>query len=97
MQTYSVRPIKKNSKFTVSVPGSKSITNRALLIAALANGRTKLKGTLFSDDSRYFLSSLISLGFEVNVDEENTIYDFINTIYFISSTNRKQNIRSNRC
>ena len=71
MQTYSVRPIKKNSKFTVSVPGSKSITNRALLIAALANGRTKLKGTLFSDDSRYFLSSLISLGFEVNVDEEN--------------------------
>lgn len=71
MQTYSVRQLKKNCKFTVSVPGSKSITNRALLIAALANGKTKLKGTLFSDDSRYFLSSLISLGFDVLVDEKN--------------------------
>ena len=42
----------------VSVPGSKSITNRALLIAALANGKSVLKGVLFSDDSRHFLRAL---------------------------------------
>ena len=42
----------------VSVPGSKSITNRALLIAALANGKSVLKGVLFSDDSRHFLWAL---------------------------------------
>ena len=49
----------------VSVPGSKSITNRALLIAALANGKSVLKGVLFSDDSRHFLQALQDLGFVV--------------------------------
>ena len=53
----------------VSVPGSKSITNRALLIAALANGKSQLKGVLFSDDSRHFVQALIDLGFPVDVDE----------------------------
>lgn len=51
------------------VPGSKSITNRALLIAALAEGKSILRGVLFSDDSRHFLQALIDLGFEVEVDE----------------------------
>ena len=53
----------------VSVPGSKSITNRALLIAALANGKSQLKGVLFSDDSSHFVQALIDLGFPVDVDE----------------------------
>lgn len=54
---------------TVSVPGSKSITNRALLLATLAEGVTTLRDVLFSDDSRHFLSCLKSLGFETRVDE----------------------------
>lgn len=54
---------------TVTVPGSKSVTNRALLFAALADGTTKLEGVLFSDDSRHFLGSLKSLGFDVVVNE----------------------------
>ncbi len=54
----------------VSVPGSKSITNRALLLAALANGKSVLNGVLFSDDSRYFLQALMDLGFFVETDEE---------------------------
>lgn len=54
---------------TVAVPGSKSVTNRALLFAALADGVTKLEGVLFSDDSRHFLGSLQSLGFDVGIDE----------------------------
>lgn len=54
----------------VSVPGSKSITNRALLLATLANGRSTLKGALFSDDSRHFLKCIQDLGFETAADEE---------------------------
>lgn len=55
----------------VSVPGSKSITNRALLLATLADGVSTLHGVLFSDDSRHFLQCIQSLGFETTVDEEN--------------------------
>lgn len=55
------------------VPGSKSITNRALLIAALAEGTSVLKGVLFSDDSRHFLQALQDLGFPVEVDEEQAV------------------------
>ena len=67
--------VKKASgkSITVSVPGSKSITNRALLIAALSQGKSVLRGVLFSDDSRHFLQSLVSLGFPVEVDEGNAV------------------------
>ena len=58
---------------TVAVPGSKSITNRALLLATLADGTSTLRGTLFSEDSRYFLSCIEELGFETRVDEENRV------------------------
>lgn len=60
---------KQEKILQVSVPGSKSITNRALLLAALAEGRSVLNGVLFSDDSRHFLSCLQELGFEVKIDE----------------------------
>jgi 3-phosphoshikimate 1-carboxyvinyltransferase len=49
----------------VRVPGSKSLTNRALLAAALAGGVTTLTNALFSDDSRYFAEALERLGFPV--------------------------------
>lgn len=68
--TYKVKTLTKKPDWNVTVPGSKSMTNRALLMAALANGRTLLKGVLFSDDSRHFLTSLKSLGFDVCADEE---------------------------
>ncbi|MBE7534125.1 MAG: 3-phosphoshikimate 1-carboxyvinyltransferase [Anaerolineales bacterium] len=56
----------------VRVPGSKSLTNRALLIASLANGQTKLTNALFSDDSKYFARALQTLGFDVQLDEANS-------------------------
>lgn len=62
--------VRDNAKFSVEVPGSKSITNRALLIAALADGKTTVKGALFSDDSRHFLKCLIELGYEVEINED---------------------------
>jgi 3-phosphoshikimate 1-carboxyvinyltransferase len=51
------------------VPGSKSLTNRALLIAALATGKTRIANALFSDDSCYFARALQRLGFDVQLDE----------------------------
>lgn len=53
----------------VEVPGSKSITNRALLLATLAEGDSTLEGVLFSDDSRHFLDCIQTLGFTTVVDE----------------------------
>ena len=53
----------------VTVPGSKSMTNRALLLATLAEGTSVLRGTLFSDDSRHFLKCIQDLGFETEVNE----------------------------
>ncbi len=66
---YKVRKSAAPVDWVVEVPGSKSMTNRALLMAALADGRTTLKGVLFSDDSRNFLSSLQSLGLRAEIDE----------------------------
>lgn len=68
MREYVVKPLREKN-IVVEVPGSKSITNRALLMAALADGRSVLRGVLFSDDSRYFLKALSDLGFEVEIDE----------------------------
>ncbi|MCD8132759.1 MAG: 3-phosphoshikimate 1-carboxyvinyltransferase [Clostridiales bacterium] len=69
--TYQVKKVKQPIHWTVEVPGSKSITNRALLLAALTNDEVCLNGVLFSDDSRCFLRSLQSLGFRVDIREEN--------------------------
>ncbi|MGN0299159.1 MAG: 3-phosphoshikimate 1-carboxyvinyltransferase [Lachnospiraceae bacterium] len=76
MKQYEVYPVFQDRELSkkwnkiVDVPGSKSITNRALLIAALAQGESELEGVLFSDDSRYFLQCLKSLGFELEIEEE---------------------------
>ena len=66
-----------NKHITVTVPGSKSITNRALLLAMLADGKSILNGALFSDDSRHFLKCLDSLGFETAYNEENASIEVI--------------------
>ena len=70
IETYKVQKLDVPVDWVVEVPGSKSMTNRALLMAALADGTTILKGVLFSEDSRNFLDSLKSLGFQLEVDEE---------------------------
>ena len=71
--SYRVKSLKKPVQWTVEVPGSKSITNRALLLSALCKDHVCLHGVLFSDDSRHFLSSLQSLGYEVQIDEQNAV------------------------
>jgi 3-phosphoshikimate 1-carboxyvinyltransferase len=64
-----ITPIHHPLNATIHVPGSKSLTNRALLIAALSNGTTRLTNALFSDDSCYFAKALQTLGFDVQLDE----------------------------
>jgi 3-phosphoshikimate 1-carboxyvinyltransferase len=64
-----IAPISHPLAATVSVPGSKSITNRALLLAAMASGRSVIESVLISDDTRRMVAALISLGFAVEVDE----------------------------
>ncbi len=54
----------------ITVPGSKSMTNRALLMAVLSAGTVRVEGVLFSDDSRHFLACLVALGFTVEIEEE---------------------------
>lgn len=70
---YSSLKGKEHSPLRVKVPGSKSITNRALLLATLAEGESLLKGALFSDDSRYFLKCIQELGFKTRVEEANQL------------------------
>ncbi|MBI2135529.1 3-phosphoshikimate 1-carboxyvinyltransferase [Candidatus Woesearchaeota archaeon] len=60
---------------TISVPGSKSYTNRALLVAALAEGKSVIKNPLFSDDTKYMIDALKQLGVKIvitNKDNKNT-------------------------
>ena len=52
----------RNKKAVVAVPGSKSITARAMLLAALADGVSTLYGAQFSDDCETFLNCLSVLG-----------------------------------
>lgn len=69
-KTYYVKQLKNKKQIKAEAPGSKSITNRALLLAALSNRKCMLKGVLFSDDSRAFLDCLQKLGFEVEIQEK---------------------------
>src|SRR5215510_10033294 len=72
LSSFPITPIKHPLNAAIRVPGSKSLTNRALLIAALADGTTRLTNALFSDDSKYFANALKLLGFDVQLDEANS-------------------------
>jgi 3-phosphoshikimate 1-carboxyvinyltransferase len=60
-------PLDKPVHAEITVPGSKSITNRALVLAALADGETTLQGALWSEDTQVMVECLQELGYMVNV------------------------------
>jgi 3-phosphoshikimate 1-carboxyvinyltransferase len=66
----SIRAVKKPIQAYVTIPGSKSITNRALLLAALSDGVSELFNILISDDTRVFMKALHDLGCAILLDEE---------------------------
>lgn len=64
-----IKPFRNFRRASVTPPGSKSITNRALVLSALRTGTTRLTGTLFSEDTRTMIECLRRLGFHVEADE----------------------------
>ena len=68
-KTMEIKPI-KGINATVTMPGSKSYTQRALIIAALAKGRSALHNALIAEDTGYMIDALRSLGAEIAITEE---------------------------
>lgn len=69
MSDLTLQPISQPFTASISPPGSKSLTNRALVLAALAEGSTTLTNVLFADDTRVMLDGLAKLGFALEIDE----------------------------
>lgn len=74
-----IKPIDGKIDATVTILGSKSYTNRALLVAALADGKSTLKHALFSDDTFYMTHALGSLGIELNDNRLESTFEVIGT------------------
>lgn len=71
MNTLTLKPISK-VEGEINLPGSKSLSNRALLVAALAKGTTKITNLLASDDTRHMLNALKQLGVQYTLSENKT-------------------------
>ncbi len=65
-----IMPLKTPVSARITVPGSKSITNRALVLAALADGVVTLEGALWSEDTEVMVNCLRTLGFEIKVEKD---------------------------
>lgn len=65
----SIQPINKPVQASIKIPGSKSITNRALLLAALADGISEISSILISDDTTAQIEALRQLGIMIQYDE----------------------------
>ena len=59
---------------SVSLPGSKSLTNRELVLSALASSPSRLRNPLDSRDSQLMIESLMALGTQINASERSDIY-----------------------
>ena len=68
VETREMTPFSGAVSAVVSPPGSKSITNRALLVAALASGTSRLRGALLADDTEAMIDCVRALGATVDID-----------------------------
>ena len=71
MESLTLQPIARVDG-TINLPGSKSVSNRALLLAALENGSTVLSNLLDSDDVRHMLNALKALGVQYALSDDRT-------------------------
>ncbi|MBU2277193.1 MAG: 3-phosphoshikimate 1-carboxyvinyltransferase, partial [Gammaproteobacteria bacterium] len=71
MKTLTLNHVKKVAG-TVHLPGSKSISNRVLLLAALADGETRISNLLHSEDVEHMLNALTQLGVQYQLSETKT-------------------------
>lgn len=72
MEKLTLNPI-ANIEGEINLPGSKSLSNRALLLAALAKGTTKVTNLLDSDDTRHMLNALKQLGIQYQLSDDKTV------------------------
>lgn len=72
MEKITLAPISR-VEGEINLPGSKSLSNRALLLAALAKGTTKVTNLLDSDDIRHMLNALKALGVNYSLSEDKTV------------------------
>jgi 3-phosphoshikimate 1-carboxyvinyltransferase len=70
MPDVTIEPVSRPFTATITPPGSKSLTNRALVLAALADGASNLSNVLFADDTLVMLDCLARLGFDLDVDKD---------------------------
>jgi 3-phosphoshikimate 1-carboxyvinyltransferase len=70
VEVLAIDPLAAPPDATVRVPGSKSLTNRALVAAALAEGTSTLRGALFADDTEAMVGALDALGLDVRTDPD---------------------------
>ena len=63
-------PLERPVHAGITVPGSKSITNRALILAALGKGETRIKSALWSEDTQIMVEALKELGFKIKVTQD---------------------------
>jgi 3-phosphoshikimate 1-carboxyvinyltransferase len=65
---HAVEPLLRPPDVSIPVPGSKSLTNRALVTAALASGTSRVTGALFADDTEAMIGCLGALGLTIDAD-----------------------------
>ncbi|MGG3915885.1 3-phosphoshikimate 1-carboxyvinyltransferase [Rossellomorea vietnamensis] len=71
IKSLEIKPLgSKTLRKDITIPGSKSFTNRALILGAVANGTTQLSGILKSDDSYWCIKTLNELGVKTDIVDE---------------------------
>src|ERR1043165_6094904 len=70
MTDFAIDTITQPFSLSLAPPGSKSLTNRAMVLAALADGTTTLTNALFADDTQRMLEGLDKLRFTLTADSE---------------------------
>ena len=67
-EVIEIVPLASSPEMEITVPGSKSITNRYLILAALANGEVRLDNALWSEDTQVMVDALRLLGYKIEVN-----------------------------
>jgi len=89
MNTLTIKPISKIAG-EINLPGSKSLSNRALLLAALAEGTSKITNLLESDDTRHMLNALEKLGIAYTLSDDKTECTIIGNAGSIKNTQAQE-------
>src|ERR1700722_13582939 len=81
MNIFEIAPLKKSVNTSIEIPGSKSYTNRALVMAALTKGPVTLDHPLYSEDTEAMIACLRTLGLRIETSHDQAIvYDDISII-----------------